>query len=343
MTANIRYSRIRTLRALLAGAIAVAPVKAQSVLRLPNKTVEVVGLRRWTIPMIQDSLAKYAPGTTLESHACAAVLRYQLGFADAAAISYQAMPGDSIERVVVIVVEPQDSARVRYRDAPLDTVAPRAAWRPLIRTIAERPGALQTAVWRYRVWQHDPHTAPPDYAARDSSEIREVWRFLAARAGTADRDGALQALRNDRNYRNRMAATAILANFTDQDRVLHALVQALLESDGPVKGIAEAVLMSFAQDRPRSVNWQPVAPDLHVMLSGTSAFQLSAVMRLLVATGAGPELAEPLLRGGGDMLLAFLAAEHPALRTTAHDLLVALRGADLGTDVGPWQDWIHSL
>ncbi|HEY8176041.1 MAG TPA: hypothetical protein VIF32_10130, partial [Gemmatimonadaceae bacterium] len=85
----------------------------QAILNLPGKkSVEVIGLERWTIAMIQDSMAKYAPGESLASHACAAVLRYKLGFADASATNYLFVtPADTTEQMLVAVVEPQDSAR----------------------------------------------------------------------------------------------------------------------------------------------------------------------------------------------------------------------------------------
>lgn len=54
-----------------------------SVLHVQGKTVEVVGLNRWTPAMIQDSMSLYAPGQSLLSHGCAAVLRYKLHFAQA--------------------------------------------------------------------------------------------------------------------------------------------------------------------------------------------------------------------------------------------------------------------
>lgn len=68
-------------------------VSAQEVLRLPGKMVEVIGLRQWTLAMLQDSLAALTPRESLTSHACAVVLRYKLGFPDAAAVGYQTMAG----------------------------------------------------------------------------------------------------------------------------------------------------------------------------------------------------------------------------------------------------------
>src|ERR1041384_4843411 len=49
-----------------------------------NRTVEIIGLRRWTADMVRDSLKKYAPDEGLDSDAAAANLRNLLGFADAA-------------------------------------------------------------------------------------------------------------------------------------------------------------------------------------------------------------------------------------------------------------------
>jgi hypothetical protein len=62
----------------------IANAQNDNMIHLRNKTIEVVGLEHWTVKMIQDSLDKYSPGDSLQSHACAAILRYKLHFADAA-------------------------------------------------------------------------------------------------------------------------------------------------------------------------------------------------------------------------------------------------------------------
>ena len=53
----------------LALAASSAPAHAQAVLETPSATVEVLGLKRWTVQMLQDSLAARAPGTLLTSGA----------------------------------------------------------------------------------------------------------------------------------------------------------------------------------------------------------------------------------------------------------------------------------
>lgn len=328
--------------AFAVAACASPPAGTPTVLLVPGKSIEVVGLRRWSIAMIQDSLTKYAPGITLDSHACAAALRYQLGFADAAVTAYE-LPGDTVERIVVVVVEPQDSARVRHRIAPMDTVAPRAEWAPLLRVISESPGPFQVSLWQYRAWRGGDLTKLRSLPGTDSSAVLSVWRFLAAHQSRADKAAALSTVLADPNYRNRMAAVALLSNFTDDDQVLHALLRAQLEADGPVGAMASMVLSSFAQTSSRPVDWAPVAPELRQMLRGTALFHLTGTMRLLAATGVDSSLAVPLLRDGGEMLLAFAAAENADLRNSAHRLLVALRGKDLGHDSNAWANWVRAL
>jgi hypothetical protein len=93
-----------------------AAAQRSEILQLPGRIVEVTGLERWTIQMLQDSLGVYSPGDSLQSHACAAVLRYKLHFADASSTTFMGMngPGDTTRYTLVHVIEPQDSARVHH-------------------------------------------------------------------------------------------------------------------------------------------------------------------------------------------------------------------------------------
>ena len=59
--------------------------------------------------------------------------------------------------------------------------------------------------------------------------------------------------------------------------------------------------------------------------------------------GVGPAQAVPFLKGGGEMLLNYLASDQPLLADPAHALLVRLRGDDLGTNVSAWRAWIAGL
>src|SRR5438132_7589526 len=138
-----------SLRLVAAIALSWFPVlgraqRAERIVLPSGGTIEVLGLRQWTIPMIQDSLAKYSPGDSLQSHACAAILRYKLHFADASATEIFSR-GDAPPVVVVAVREPQDSALVRYRAVSRDTTLGRSDWAFANRALASRPDLFQDA------------------------------------------------------------------------------------------------------------------------------------------------------------------------------------------------------
>ena len=340
---------MRRYRALLfSGLLSLVAASAggQQIIRMPGKTIEVVGLTRWTIPMIQDSLAKYSPGDSLHHHACAATLRYKLGFADAAAIAYRGMfgPQDTTEYLVISVVEPQDSARVRYKTLPFDSLRPRAEWREGIELLRARPGAVHASLNHYAAAAKTGFTEPlPAYLQRDSATVRAFWRFLATHKRDADRKLALSVIASDANFRNRAVAAAILANFGSHDSTWFALLESMRETDGIVKGVAATVLTSMASTEPRTVDWTPAATTIHAMLDGTSLFEFSEMLEVLSATGLGPRWSRPFLAQGGEMLLAHAAAELPILRHAAHRFLTTISGQDFGSDVQRWRGWIAGL
>ena len=337
----------RWIHLVLAAAVSVVVVattdaQQPSLLTLANGgTVEVLGLRRWTLGMLQDSLAKYAPGDSLQSHACAAVLRYKLGFADAASTEFILREGEP-SRVVVSVREPQDSARVHYRMMPMDTLNARAAWRLVTDAIARNPSAFWPAAREYL--SPRLHVSAPRFGSpTDSVAGTAIITYLRARTSDRDRRVALDALAHAPNIYDRATAALILANFGTRDDTWWALAEAVRESDGIVKGVAASVLQSLSERSPRPVRWGPAARGVHAMLDGTSLFELPQFIDVLSRAGAGPADARPFLRGGGDMLLAYLASANPMLSSSSHRLLVQLRGTDLGADVGPWRAWIESL
>lgn len=325
---------------LVATLLAFAPrvATAQSLLLLEDRVVEVVGLRQWSLAMLQDSLA--SRGDSLHTHACAATLRYKLGFADAAATTFVS---DGSRYSVVAVVEPQDSARVRHRDLPMDTTF-RAEWSAPVGVIRERPHLFHIATDEY-----DPGGASELYAqlrdhlGADTVVVRQIWDFLAAQRGEDDFRLAAATLASDPSLYNRMVAAAILANFAKRDDAWWALVETLRERDGAAKAIAASVLTSRSRAEPRDVDWEPAAPSIHALLNGTGLFELRSTLQWLPRMGAGPRWSRAFLADGGEMVLAYLQAEHPPTRAAAHQFLVAMRGADLGTDVGPWRNWIASL
>jgi hypothetical protein len=284
--------------------------------------------------MIQDSLARYSPEDSLQTHACAAALRYKLGFADAAAITLRMQPGTP-DVIFVDVREPQDSGRVRYREMPMDTVSPRAEWRLATQVLGASPRSFRAGV----VGFHTNRRAPPA-----DTLAGVVAEFLASRTSASDFDTALHVLASAPNYRDRAVAALILTNFPGEPATWSALLDGMRESDGIVKSWAAEALRVVAASGQRAPAWAVLSPAIHDILDGTSLFLLDGLIEVLLQRDdIGPHLAAPFLARGGEMLVNFAANPQPARSAPARALLVKLRGADLGPDPGLWRDWIAGL
>lgn len=319
-----------------------SPLRAQTPaeLTLPDgRTVEVLGLRRWSLAMLQDSLARYAPGDSLQTHSCAGALRYKLGFADAAATTYVLRP-DLPARVVVSVREPQDSSRVRYRVLPMDTTRGRVEWRAVTEVMRTAPAAFWPAVDAY---VKRAAALPQLRTAADSAAALSALEFLKARTAERDRLAAHAALLRSPNVFDRATAALILYNFRGRDDTWRALAETLRESDGLARSVASTVLLELAYSSPRPVDWTPAAAGINAMLDGTSLFGVPTLIEVLTRTSVGPPQARAFLRGGGEMILAYLGSGTTMLSSPAHKLLIQLRGSDLGDAPGPWRAWIAGL
>jgi hypothetical protein len=305
--------------------------------------LELIGLKRWTLAMIQDSLARYAPGDSLTSHACAAILRQKLGFADAAVQFYPAgFFGNTKGYFSVPVVEPQDSARVRYRAEPRDSAADRAEWLPALAVFRDHNQVFQTAIQRPSLLLGQTH---PDSARPPLAGARPLFEFLRAHRRERDRHEALRTLAQDGNWQNRVIAAVIIAGFADSDSTWWALVDALRDRDGRVSATATQVLTTLSRSAARTVNWAPAVDPLRAVLDGTNLFAHNALLETLAATRVDPSLARLLLRGGGELVIAKLRSEDPIGAKAAQNFLLQVSGGglDFGRDAGAWEAWIRSM
>jgi len=179
--------------------------------------------------------------------------------------------------------------------------------------------------------------------SEDSAGIREAWRVQSTYVAEADFDAARKLLTSSPDMYTRVSAVLIIGGFGSRDAAAHALVLAMLESDGYVKGFAGSALQAVTRDYPRKVNWKPVAAEIQAMLDGTSLFEMGAILAALGSSQVDTSYAAPFLANGGRMLLNYFQSAQPRNREPAHRLLVALRGQDLGRDVEAWRAWITTL
>jgi hypothetical protein len=298
-----------------------------------NRTVEIIGLRRWTADMVRDSLKKYAPDEGLESDAAAANLRNLLGFADAATTTHSVVFDENEKATITIAVrEPGDSARVHYQPQSLDTVPVRKEWLPY--TSAMAAGRVVF-----------PEGQVEGASRADSMIVRQTLSFIAARRSPADFDMATRVIDSSTSMPDRAMAVLILANFPERDGAWRSLLEAATGLEqGSDAFIAQHTLLSMSE-KPlgRAVDWTPMTRTIHDVLDGTALGALAPLAQALVATGVSAAQAPAYLADGGEMLAASVESDNPDIRDAVHDLLVKLRGQDLGFEPGPWRDWIRTL
>lgn len=311
-------------------------------IREPGVTVELLGLRHWTPQMLQDSLRVHAPGTSLTSHACATVLREKLGFPQV--FSARSTDGDSALTALIAVIEPQDSARVRVRPLAEDTTADsQAPWPELVEAVRAHGHLFQSALREHIYGQAVMLQArvPPSQRL-DSANLRRIYELLDTFTTAEDAAIARRLLESAPSPYDRMAAAAVLSNFVNDDATWYSLIGAQLDPWDGVRIFAGTVLRSFASEQPRDVDWRPAVDDLRAVLNGSALFTLPDVLTVLARTGVQPELAEPLLKGGGYGVAMYVATTLPYTRGPAYRFLRAVNSKD-GATAAEWRKWIADL
>jgi hypothetical protein len=326
-----------------------------------SRTVEIIGLRRWTADMVRDSLKKYAPDDGLDSDAAAANLRNLLGFADAATSVHTVVFDEDDKATITLAVrEPTDSDRVHYEPQTLDTVPQRAEWQEIAQALYDTTGRMLPMVAAAHLdglsrlvvdsmVRGRTHTHREGYAFEspsDSLAVMPILAKLADKKSPADFDAAVRTIDSSTSEPDRAVAALILANFPDRDGAWRALLKAAVGREQARDAfIAQHALVAMSQrgQAKRSVDWSPLIPTIHNVLDGTALAALAPLATALTATGANATQAPGYLANGGEMLAAYVESDNPDIRDAAHDLLVKLRGQDLGFDPGPWRDWIGGL
>ncbi|HEY9225182.1 MAG TPA: hypothetical protein VIP11_00960, partial [Gemmatimonadaceae bacterium] len=333
--------RPRLLHAAIAAACLVAPLHAQTVLRTPTATIELIGLRRWTVAMIEDSLEKYSPADKLTAHACAAILRDKLHFADAAVNTYTGFPEYGFkEYVAITIVEPQDSARIRYKPAFRDSVPVRAEWAEAVEVFKKENGLAQQALQSGSFF--DAHLSPADSAKFE--KLEPLHRLIASSRTHAAFVEAVRALNEDAGMWNRMIAAIIVGNFADRDSAWFALVDAQRDPVGSVGGTASQVLRSMTIRAPRTVDWRPISGQLRYLLDGTNLFAFNGTLKVLTETKVGSSLAPALLgNGGGNMLRAKLHSGDVLAKREVRSFLSQISGLPATADDAVLERWMDSL
>jgi len=307
----------------------------------PAGAVEFVGLHHWTIQMIQDSMRVHAPGKPLGQ--CARVLR-ALGFASAQSLGWTSTDGRS--STLVLLVEPQDSALVRYRSLPTQKGAMLPIWRDGYRILSDHFAAYQSGTQDFGIHATRDTTIEQlilQSRPGDSAEVRVFWDFLERNRNPQSADLAERTLLEDASVDNRRLAASILGAQRGRVRAWYALVKGLRDPDERVAAAAEMGLISLLTGTQSRIDWRPAVADLRAVLDGTNVLALRTTLLVLTKTRVDPKLARALIRDNGGLVLDLLASHSPEHRDAAHAFLIRLAGKDLGPSPDNWRTWLREV
>ncbi len=302
--------------------------------------LEFVGLHRWTVGMVQDSMARHAPGRALGQ--CAGVLR-SLGFPSA--LSLGTVSEDGRPMTLVIVVEPQDSLLVRRLPKPSRSGIRPRTWDEGYRILRESNGGFQTGTQSFGIYATGDtlrERLVMSLRPRDSAAVRSLWRFFDINRNAVAAKMARRVLLGDSTFEDRILAAAILGAQRGRTEAWYALIKGLRDEDERVAATSEQALKSLSTGVVSSIDWRPARSDLRALIGGTNVFALSTTLSALTRTKINPNLARALLRNNGVLVFDLLASHSTEPQQAAHDFLTLAAGKDLGMSRDVWIRWLDS-
>lgn len=305
----------------------------------PVGPVEFIGLDRWSAEELYEAIQEVDPDRPF--HACAAIMKQEFGFADAASVLHSGYRGGQY----TVVVGVEDSSRVHYRPVGNEAVVLPATWEQLKQAVGGDVRTLQAAavtlparggIFGFLKGARRRATG----MGADPETLDQMWDLVDRANGGEDRRLAHEVLARDSAWSARAAATLVLGNFVDDDTAWHALVGSLIDSDGKVVATATNRLQGLIERKTRPVEWSGARTPLSALFAGTAPGAFRHILQVLVATDIDPAFGQQLVRENPALLLAYAGAQHEPTRESAIAFLRAISGEDHGTDVAAWAAWI---
>lgn len=324
----------------------ISPSVAQ-VLDGPRGPVEFIGLKQWKASDLFESIQELDPDKPF--HACAAVMKRDLEFPDAAAFVYMEQLEDGSMDIYTLVVGVEDSSGVRYQSPGTETIALPEVWQKMQTATEEDFRTFSALVQaRYQVINAKadaPAAKAPtvaEYFGANADTVEEVWELMDGTYEAADFDLALEVLAKDASWSARAVSTMVLGYFPENDKSWHGLAGSLIDSESFVRNVAVKVLKGLVRaDKAKQVQWSKARESLVALFGGTNPFAFNEILEALVATEVDADFALELVREKPDLLLAFAAVKHEKYRTPALDFLKTVSDEDFGRDMEAWETWIR--
>lgn len=333
---------MKTLHALASMAVLFVLSASQGtgqVLPGPNGPVEFIGLQDWDAQELFDAIRELEPDRPF--HACAAVMKQQLGFADAAAFLYFTGNIESIDQSsnrYTVVIGVEDTTQVLYRPTGNEAVVLPETWQEMQAVVNEDFNAV--TVVASTLHSRDMGGELAKFMGVDPETLDQVWDLVDRADGDEDFRLAHEVLARDSLWTARAVATLLLGNFIDNDTAWHGLVGSAIDTDGRVRTVAQRALDGLVQQGGHPVDWSAARGPLLALFGGTNPFAFVGILEVLVATDIDPEFGQQLVRDRPSLLLAYVGAEHEGTREPAIAFLKTVSGEDFGADLDAWTAWI---
>lgn len=306
------------------------------VLETPRGQAEFIGLKSWNAKQLYEKLAAIDPRNPL----CMAGLE-KIGAA-ASSVNKE-LQGDRMF-TLVIVVEPQFSGRIKRRPTPPDDVSAPERWSDVLESLNQHFDEYMIALQLYDYYLGGKTDAALQEFGKfvDPETMKKIWTSLGKLNDEKDRELAAWIVMNDRNFKHRIAAASVLANFRQYDSTWWMLMDAL-RYDDMAGAAADGLLRALSRAFSREVDWTPAITSIRALLDGTNPTHFLTTVRVLAQTHISERFAAPLLSDGGSLLVDFLGASRDQERTPVRQLMLRLAGKDFGSDPVVWGKWIASL
>ena len=277
-------------------------------------------------------------------HICAADFKSVYHIPEASVNSYVTPPNYDNMYTFIKFVDPVYKNRIHFIKNFADTLADEKDWEKIKLLFSDYSfsiGSILQVLGGVNANNFDSIAKNRSYYM-DTSALRTIYETVALYNKESDKAKAIWTLENDGNLTNRKNAVLLLKNFMEDDSAILQIIRAIRHEAG-VSSIATDLISSYSLVNKEQRDWSFAAEELRYIIDGTNLFAFNQVLEMLTRTKVTTSVAPKLLKGGGDLILDNLKAEHEREKTIAHNFLVQISGKDFGYDAYKWQEWINLL
>jgi hypothetical protein len=273
--------RALALRASIVAALAIftLPSFAQNVVQEDGNTIEFLGLKKWTVKQLQDSVRKHDSRGKLGF--CAATLKSNLKFCDASVIFF------SKDSLIITVIEPQDSLLVKRNayfagDAPLtrewdtfqETFASKVFEKGLATETQFNTDDSATSAMREFIKE------APSFVKFDSVAFQNIRTAL--RKNPVPVEQLAKVIRYSWDAYSRGVAALAMTKFPDNDTCLQSVLYAMNDIGASTTTVNAVEYFSIMlRHRTREIALAPLYNELRPLVNGSNLFAYHDILKLI--------------------------------------------------------------